>query len=346
MSHNEKLTALLNSISVGLREATSQNDLITAVSLALRFEGKIQYENSVAWTVVVFSLAIMVIAGYFGFSSGNGVNPWALAAMFISGSAGVVAVGYVVNRNGEIKELSDKIFRTNILFDNNLSEVEINGEELAQSLGNHFKEFDRGNHLREIVSIVKGVHNCEKHTFEYQIFHFHYVVRRTETRIVSNGKGGTRTETRTVYDHYNRHGLIMNFCLYTSLAVLEHGARISGEPFRPASNEFNRHFKAMAKTEIDAAKFLKPAVVVLFEDLRSNFSEINFEINSDGLLCLSFDDEDVIYCPRRYGIEDPANFIKEIEGLTEAKKLKALLSFITCVMRLSDNNFRGSNDAN
>ena len=339
MSHNREISNLLKTISESVKNAQSQEDLIASLSPAINFEGKIGYDNSSTWWVVLASALAIALSIMFGIPNGRSMEDWAIGVISLSVITGFAFLVLTFSRRQKLNNLSDKIIRTNILFANRLSELPINGKDLAKFLCKEFAEFNRGNDKKEILSLFEGSHQGDRHTFNFKVYDYHYVIRRTETRSVSDGKGGMRTETRTVYDHYYRHGLMMDFDLYNSLAVIEDKIKIPGEIFRPASNEFNRKFKAVAQTELTAAKFLKPAVVLAFEDLGKTFTDLNFEINSAGKLCLSFKDDDLIFTKRKTGIENPADFVKELRENSTPVKLQMLLDFISNIMRLSDNNF-------
>lgn len=339
MSHNSKISNLLKTISESVKYAQSQEDLIAALSPAVNFKGKIGYDNSSTWLVILGSALAITLSIIFGMPNGRSMETWAIGVISLSMITSFVFLALTFSRKQKINNLSDKIIRANILFTNRLSELPIDGKDLAESLCKEFAEFNRGNDKKEILSLLEGSHQGDRHTFNFKVYDYHYVIRRTETRSVSDGKGGMRTETRTVYDHYYRHGLMMDFDLYKSLAVMEDKVKISGETFRPASNEFNKKFSVIAQTELIAAKFLKPAVVLAFEDLGKTFTDLNFEINSEGKLCLSFKDDDLVFTKRQSGIENPEEFVKELRERSKPVKLAMLLDFICNILRLSDNNF-------
>ncbi|SDJ67830.1 Protein of unknown function [Ferrimonas sediminum] len=232
--------------------------------------------------------------------------------------------------------VSDRIHLRDRLFNNGLTPVTIDKEAKAKELERQFREFDRGNYRREIMEMYQGHHQGDIHSFDFQVYKFHYVDKRTETYTDSEGK----TKTRTTYDHYYRHGLLLQFPYAKSIAI-DGDRRISyrGEKYTTASNEFNRHFRVRAKQEMTAARLLTPAVVELLSEFGRNHKRPIIEVNGSGYTCIAFDDRDLLTLKRQFGLDKPDAFAEEIAAHAELKKLTAIKTLVHHLMRLSDNNF-------
>ena len=234
------------------------------------------------------------------------------------------------------RPLSERISLLDILFNNGLKALPFKRKEKAKELGQQFKEFIRGNDLREIQHLYQGHYEGGLHSFDYRLYRFHYVVRRTET--YTDSKGNTRT--RVVRNSYYRHGLLLRFPFARGLS-LEGGSGISfsGEEYTTASNEFNRLFSVRADKEIAAARFLSPAVIEAMLAMASEYSRPVLEINVRGDLCFAFNNDDMLEYKRHYNLENPVEFASEIAKHDELKKLDGLLFQMHNLMRLTDNNF-------
>ncbi|TKB56602.1 DUF3137 domain-containing protein [Ferrimonas aestuarii] len=232
--------------------------------------------------------------------------------------------------------LSERIQLLDSLFNNNLKPMRFNKVSKAKALGEQFQEFVRGNHSRKIEALYQGKYQGSVHSFDFQLYHFHFVDQRTETYTDSEGN----TKTRTVYKHYHRHGLLVNFP-YSQSVTLSGDSRLKldGESYSTASNTFNRHFKVSASEELQAARFLTPAVVEGLSDIGEHYHAPVIEISDQGQMCIAFDNDDLLKTERKYGLDNPEAFAKEIAGHAELKKLDALLNTVHDVLRLSDNNF-------
>jgi hypothetical protein len=276
-----------------------------------------------------FQALLLLISGG-GFVSSEPALP-----LFLLVSGGVI--GWCSYRRKHWRRpLSDRISLLDILFNNGLKALSFKRKEKAKELGQQFKEFIRGNDLREIQHLYQGHYEGELHSFDYRLYRFHYVVRRTET--YTDSKGNTRT--RVVRNSYYRHGLLLHFPFARGLS-LEGGSGISfsGEEYTTASNEFNRLFSVRADKEIAAARFLSPAVIEAMLAMASEYSRPVLEINVRGDLCFAFNNDDMLEYKRHYNLENPVEFASEIAKHDELKKLDGLLFQMHNLMRLTDNNF-------
>ncbi|TKB50299.1 DUF3137 domain-containing protein [Ferrimonas sediminicola] len=232
--------------------------------------------------------------------------------------------------------VSDRIQHLDILFNNNLLQERVDATGKARQLGRLFRDFDRGNYSREIRALYSGDCTGEVHDFGYQLYHFHYVDKRTETYTDSDGK----TRTRTRYDHYDRYGVLLAFPFAKGVSLDgDSRLRFYGDKYTSASNAFNRAFKVRARDQMEAARLLTPAVVELLTEFGSRFRQPVIEITDKGKMCIAFDDKDLLKLERRHGLDQPDAFKEEIAGHAKLEKLDTLLEMVHNLMRLSDNNF-------
>lgn len=346
-AHNQRLKELVRLVSDKVEQAQSQADLLDAISEVKKFDGPLRYNNTIFNTIAALAFLLAAASwaawGYFG----KGVlvptviDPPIVVGLiaFTFGTVGLIAFTSGTMRNAAISKLSNRIFEKGILFDNNLNEIPFDKRGKARELEQKFHEFDRGNHSREIWNLCEGFFVGETYQFGYHLYSFHYVDRHTET--VSDGKGGTRTRVR--YDHHNRYGIYMPFEHAANIAVLSFDVEgIRGASFRPASNRFNEIYRVIALDEFEAAKFLKPAVVLAFEAIADCFTDLNFEINANAELCMSFGDNILPLgaVKRKYGLENPDPFIAEILAHQTMSKLNLALDHVHTLLQYSDNNFK------
>lgn len=231
--------------------------------------------------------------------------------------------------------VSEKIFLLDALFNNDLKPVKYDGKGLAKTLGEEFAEFIRGNDIRQIKDLYQGKFEGEEHSFEYQLYCFHYVKKRTET--YTDSKGNTRT--RTVRDHFYRHGFIVDFPYVKSLSLdADRSISFRGEKYRGTSNEFNRIFKVKAADPISAARLLSPVLEEQLVTFAKAFKSPTLEISSRGRLCVAVQDN-LLSLKRKHGLEKPGAFAEEIAGHTELKEVQKILDLLHELMRYTDNNF-------
>ncbi|MBV1934609.1 MAG: hypothetical protein KUG59_07955 [Parvibaculaceae bacterium] len=230
-------------------------------------------------------------------------------------------------RDFKVDSISKKMFAQDVLYDNQMTPVTTGLDDQAKSLAQSFGEFRRGDHKRGFKQVLQSHFSGEEHSFTYRYFHFHYVDKR------NGSKGST-------YYHYDRYGLLVQFDFAQSMAIQNYERQKNwGNKFKTASIRFNKIYKVDAASEMDAAKFLKPKVVVALEDIHHHFYKPNFEFSPTGELCMSFDDSDLILLQRKHGLNAPDQFIKELQKDNLPKQLQIALEHIHTLMKYSDSNF-------
>lgn len=251
---------------------------------------------------------------------------------------GTLLLLWLRKRSNWRKPLSDRIFLLDALYNNNLKPVSFSGESLAEGFAERFVEFKRGNEKREIQQLFEGQYQGQEHSFDYQLYKYHYVVKTTQTETDSDGN----TRTRTVRKSYYRHGIMLDFpfaralCLSSDVEV-----RPRGEKYTSASNAFNRRFKVRARDPIVAARLLSPVLEERLTQFAEAFRNLVLEICPNGKLCVAVD-ADLLGVKRVYGLDKPQAFAEEIAGHTELKEIAHILDTVHEMMRYSDNNFKAS----
>ena len=346
-SHNEKLKNLLVEVSNQVELAHSEDELLSCIDTleASNLEIKFENKNSIIYAIVFATLGLISL---FFYSSGYYVRSYLpfnhdtyLLAAIASGVAALIALAIIQFRKNQINAISNLIFTKDIYADNELSPIKVNAKSYARELGESFGEFHRGNHSREIRSLVEGKHTGEEHTFTYRYYQFHYVNKVTYYETTSDGNGGTRRVRRTRYDHYDRYGMLIDFQLAKSLEIVKsRGKKMYDERYKVASNNFNNQFKVYCNDSMDAARFLKPVIVLELVALASALRTLNLEFSDSGQLCVSFHDSNVLKSTRQFGIDHLAEFKQEIAGFTDLPKLKLLTESLHKLFKYSDNNFK------
>ncbi|WP_025562878.1 hypothetical protein [Psychromonas sp. SP041] len=341
MSVNKKIKEIVLSAKEELAKAESEKDLVTIIDKVIALDYPLKYDNTVQWSVGT-AFAATSVPLYFYFLEVT--NYFLLAHYFMLACPLIVAAsffGYALMRTNSVSELSDEIFKMDLIFDNKLKPIKTRiGKGYAKKLKGQFCEFDRGNYSREISFLAEGNYDNNGCKLPYDYYSFHYVNQRTEVVVTSNGKGGTTTSTRTVYDHFHRYGIMFDhnaassvmICSSTPLSKLE-------QKFEPASLKFRKEFSVTCADQMEASKLTKPTVVLKFEEMADEFDGLNFEASENGRACLSVRNN-LMGVTRKAGLEYAISFKEEIEQNNQLKKLDKLLSFAVFINDKTDNNFK------
>lgn len=235
-----------------------------------------------------------------------------------------------------LNTFTQQLYWKNALLDNQLTLLNPASWPDTKSWQQQFAEFNRGNHKREFRQLIAGQYSGTEHSFSYHYWHFHYVNKRTE--VSRNSKGGVRT--RTVYDHYDRYGLLLPFAYCRNLFITSFSTSgIKGERYSSDSGRFNKIFQVRAGEQMQAARFLKPAVIIALEEQAAALKQLNLAFVANGMLCISFADKDLLEVKPPCGLDQLSRFRQSIEQPTSLPKLSQLLHTIHQLLRHSDTNF-------
>lgn len=322
MTHNKRFSSLLSSIKASYLAANSSEDLLKTTDLAENFTGKLSFDNTLIYFISGVAASIAAIYFYL-FSNFSGFETLIVAA--VATLISLFAIMFALKRQKRLSELSEKIFLKDAFLDNHLSPKTASQENL-EDLQSRFNLFSDGNHSRELLD-YKSHNNSKEESSLFDYFHFYWVDSRIETYVVSDGKGGVRTKTRTVYDRYNRYGLIFPFSFSQRLFITSAPYhKVSGKAFEPASNEFNRNFNAIGDDRLEISRFLNPLVVEKLNKAAGD--SLCLEITKNGELCLSISTPILNSIQRTYGLENPIKFKEELKGHTQLPKLQNLAKLI------------------
>ncbi|EDS5484024.1 hypothetical protein JHG98_004322 [Salmonella enterica] len=339
--HDQKLTELLHLISRNIEMAQSKDELIATIGQVKSFGGPLKFRHSrykiLALIASLFALATGLYSDEFYIKFHYQLIPFTVSFALCTAAL----IFYMWRKSARVRSLAERLYLRALLFDNQLQELTSELSLFESQLFNNYCEFRRGNYSREIKKGYRGNYKGNIHTFDYTVYHFHYVDQRTVTERDSKG----HTRTRTVYDHYDRYGIALDFRFVTQLAIT--GKSISGfkgKCYKTSSNGFNRQFKVVAQDEMVAARFLMPAVVLACEESSKEFESLNLEFNSVAGLCMSFDNDNVVYGEPQFDFNSPDDFMYEVREYHSLRELRVALEFIHTLMMFSDNNFRKDNE--
>ncbi len=349
MSHNQQLDALLTKVRKVATGAKEEKDFAPAFALLRDFRnsvGPIKYDNAAKW--IAFAVIAAVAAVFCGAyvlmpDLQRTLDVWGYGIMgaFAVGLIGLlIAIGVA---DSGIDEVSDLIFEKDIFFDNGLKEQSVSeskGRKLYRQFHEEFGDFrERGEEGRYVESLVSGKHAGQEYSFPYDYYVFHYVHVYYVTVTHTDGKKTWTTVERRTETLY-RYGLILDFPFAKGIVAGRGGGSYDyPEEFEPTSQRFNSDFAVGAESSIAAAKFLKPAVVLAFEELAEWFDDLNVEINREGKMNIAFEDDDVLDLGRKHSIAQPDEFEKEIQSQLELPKLRRLLQFVEMLKKHNDSNF-------
>ncbi len=332
--HNKTLAAALALVKRRSNQLKSKAELLQLLDKLATLPQPLAYRHLPLWFssagLIAAALGCMALYHYLVELTWLPTLGWMLLGLSL---IPLIVIGW---RFAGFRKLGQQLYWHNALLDNQLTLLPASQWPDSRSWQQQFAEFDRGNHKREFKQIIAGHYTGDEHQFDYHYWHFHYVDRRTVTS--TNGKG--QVSSRTQYTHYDRYGLMLPFSYVQSLFICSFApSGFSGEKYQSDSGRFNKIFKVRVREQMQAARFLKPAVVVALEDLAGQLRQLNLEFSADGVLCLSFADSDLLKANAPCGLEQLTRFRQSIEQATALPKLQLTLACLHQLLRHSDANF-------
>ena len=343
MSGNSELRKFLNDINDESKNVSSPEQLESILRKLHSFErNHPEFRYNHTWHWVIFALGF--IASLQGIYESSKINFYGEEVLLYCSPILIPLIAlYLIYRDKNlVSTISDRIFKLDILFDNKISSYKGDKDVLFNYLYNNFGDFDRGDEQRYLTSVYEGQFKGNNHSFNYKHYTYHYVEVYYVTVTTTDAKGNTRTRqerrTRTCY----RYGLLLDFPFVNHVAIRgsSGGSYKYKKKWETSSNDFEDNFTTYCDNEMEATKFLKPAVILELLELDKELSEETLEFR-DKQLCLSFSDSSLLNLERQHGIRNIKAFIQEIDNFNELKRLKKVFKHIDKISTYVDNNFKG-----
>lgn len=352
-SQNARLNELLTVSEANIDRAESNADLLNVIHEFALYNGSLKFSFTRGWCF--FGAGLLLIASAVAFL--GYANTYTVTSFFyrlqidpdlfavVLGVLGIVSTGgslvWMKSKSDRLPSLSSKIARLSSYFHNGLTSLEEDPRYTLNKLEAQFADYTRGNYSRQLVQSMRGVFAGPLHNLPYEYHRLHYVDKRTVKTTVDDGKGGTKTETRVVYDHYDRYSLVIDFPWVTGISVRSDGHSQNDYPssMDTASPDFNKAFCLTGRSEMACAKFIKPSTVLHLLKVFNLLKVPNLEFADSGKLCLSFTTSDLLTFGTQYSLSSPNEFYEEIAAGVALPRLMSALQWSHALAELHDDNF-------
>ena len=352
-SQNARLNELLAVSEASIGRTESKADLLEVIHEFASYNGPLKFNFTRAWWL--FGAGLLLLASAVALYWVGSIYSVALFFYRLeidpdlfglgTGSLGIMiavwSLAWMKSKSDRLPSLSNRIARLSSYFDNGLSfRKELSGWTLNM-LDAQFGDFRRGNYSRELVESIRGEFAGTLRNLPFHYRQLHYVNKRTVQTTVTDKDGKTRTETRVVYDHYDRYSLVIDFPWVTGISVRSDDQSQNDYrwPMDTASPDFNKAFRLTGRSEMLCARFIKPSTVLHLLKLFDILDRPNLEFSDDGKLCLSFASSDLLAFGTQYSLASPNEFYAEISAGVDLPRLMSALQWSHALSELHDDNF-------
>ncbi|MBA1280310.1 hypothetical protein [Stutzerimonas stutzeri] len=352
-SHNSRLHDMIKGASAAAETAASKDELLEAVQIVRDFPGPLQFDQTKPKAIAVVFGVLCLAAIAFALWAPVEAKAWLasltgtnhqlvqIGCAVLFGIATAVCFAFMGNRASLLKTLSTDIARRSSLLSAGLTPVSIDNGQLLKRLEGEFRDYQRGNYSRDITLALTSAYVGETHQLDYSYCHLHYVNKRVVTKRVSDGRGGYRTKTETVYDHYDRFSLVVDFPWVKGIAVRAngHSAIDFKHPFVTTSSDFARAFVLTGISTMECVKFAKPVTVLHLLKMKKQLSGMNLELSLSGRLCLSFEVANLLDFDMPCDLGSPDEFYQLIDAGVRLPYLTNVLAMVHRLAEQHDDNF-------
>jgi hypothetical protein len=334
--NNKNLSVFIKKTAANIRHSSSIDVIKTELDNAIAYPDALSYSNTTQYILGVITLLaswgywvyLDSFGDYYRFTNVDYVIFAGLIVGFIS------CIAIVVSHKTKLTKLSS-LFRDETL--KHLYNMTDCSGQFLQDVQHKFVDFQRGNYSRDVEWGTEIDFNSDTGLIRASVVYHHYVDRRTETYTESDGKGGTRTRTRTVYDHFYRQGVILPPINQVRALVMS-SSRLTkkwSQSFMPASREFEKRFYIQADSQFGAAKFLEPTVVIACEQLAKKLTNLTIEFAADGSVLINQHKTNLLEPAMDYDITQPEKFKQELLNDTSLYTVNSIFGFVNQIIKHS-----------
>lgn len=332
---NEVIKQALDQIEAAIDSQSSNQDLSALFARIAETTAKIRFDHTrcsigVGGSIILFLFAISL--------NSSGAALLMLPAIAVGGISGAL----ILIRETRLSQISKKL---QALYEANLMQLEAEAfdpEDKAEELGSCYFEFQRGNYEREVLSLHSGLSAGNTADIPYQLIQFHWVDRRIVTRVTTDEKGNRVEKEEEVFDHYYRTALLAEIDIQIDAYIQSYRCESMGVRWTTASRRFNDIFTVHGESEIVLAKLLKPALVLLMEQLAGEYSDLNFEFCPDSTMLISMRQNNLLDASVDINLSEPASAAEQLLVAASQPKIRRILSVCDEVSRFSINELRRS----
>lgn len=333
---NATIATGLSRIEIAISDRRSNQELADLLEQISIESGSLRADHRNGLLGVAGSAALFV-ASLATSSSAASMTPWLVfGALFWMGACMWIMLSRI-RRFHQVQNSLQDLYEANLM---NLTEEDIDPEDMADVLAKRYYEFQRGDYLREVTSLHSGTAPLKTGTLPYKLIQFHWVNERIVVRTRTDSKGNSYEVEETVYDHFYRTAILAHIDISIDAYIYCYGGYSRGESWKSASRRFNHIYDVKGETEIDVAKLMKPALVLLFEDLAAEFKDLNFEFSLDSTLLISMQQMDLLKASISIDLSQPRVAAAQLKSSACQPKISRLLSVVDEVNRHSVNELR------
>jgi hypothetical protein len=317
-SRNKQLKEHLDELKAHAITAKSKSDIDLAARHIEKYAKGAHYKfnNSLALICLILA-ALLILLSYWGQMDLS--YEQRMGMRVISAATAVATVAIIWLRYASIKNVGDQLYVRSVAINAGIErDYQFNGKAYWRELKAIFPLFDCGNERQTITKRYLGGVDSTPFT----LFEFKYVNVTTSATTDSNGQSRIIKTRNTLY----KYGILAQFDDFNYVTL---NAKRFSTKWDSASRTFNKLFKVRCVTEIRAAKFFDPKVVLAFVD-KYHFVK-SMDVNSQSVACFELPKSIFPTQVRKPSLRRIDDFVKKLKNPVQIPLLestKELVQFI------------------
>lgn len=273
LAYNKNVEKNLSDIRSDIEQCHSTEDIINTFQ-SYENDKELVYKNNIFYTALLITL---LTAGGAAYSIYLTQDFGATSIILLVASLIFLTTGLIYKKNDDgrqnlISFIEDTYLEKKYQFQEMAEQKEIAHNEIVSKYDHLFR---KGNYKNNIPYFASGVLAHNQKALPYTVFQYHFVDKRTET-YRENGK----TKKRVVYDHYDNWGIFISNIQCTSFSITDYKNKHFKNKWTTSSIDFNKRHFITGGSEIELAKLMQPANVLMFEKLFSGHPTFELTCNN------------------------------------------------------------------
>jgi len=317
-SRNKILKDHLGELKAHAITAKSKEDIDTAVQYISRFSRRNAYKFN--HTLAIIGLILASLVFLLSFWAKMDLSYDQRIWMRIGGFAlGVVCIANIWLRFASVKGVGDDLYVRAVAINAGIErDYSFNGKSYWRELKSIFPLFNCGDESQSITKRYLGGVD----SIPFTLFEFKYVNVTTHYTTDNNGNSRASKSRNTIF----KYGMLVQFTQFNYLCL--NAKRFCGK-WDSSSRTFNKLFKVRCATEIQAAKFFGPKVVLAFAD-KFNFIR-SMDVNAQSVACFELPKDIFPTQVKKPSLRKPTEFVQQLRQPSQIPMLenaKNLIQFI------------------
>ncbi|RUO71764.1 hypothetical protein [Idiomarina ramblicola] len=258
LAHNKDVTARLKTITEEFKSPESAEGLLESLR-SYPEDYHLAYQNTIAW--IASAIGALALATVILLIVNGNLEGWVAAGLCVVAVIPFIFVLTYLNKNRKRHALLESFFnryeeiKYGFTYGGDQENISFNDNTALFS-----NAFRRGNYKNYFPVYASGATDYEGKSLNYTLFTYKFVNRARRTKTVKRKK-----VQYFEYDYYKQWGVFVSDVNVPAFSISSFTKKHYPEVWTTSDDRFNQKYYVSASSEIEIAKLMQPANVLMFE---------------------------------------------------------------------------------